>query len=222
MAFPPALLRAEIESAVASKLGVNFSIREKPLAPCIPSGIPSINLPRGTLSELYGPSSSGKTGTIFGALARVTRLPECCALIDGADTFDPVSGSEAGIDLSQLLWIRCGGNAEHALKAADLVVHGGGFGMVVVDLDGLPARDVRRISLASWFRLRHAVEKTNTALVVVEQDLNAASASTVQIQTSRSTTEFQGALMQGMGVLAALGPRLRREAPYALYSVFRP
>jgi recombination protein RecA len=220
--IPSSTLRCQIESAVAAKLGVSFSIKEKRLAPCILSGIPSINLPRGTLSEVYGPASSGKTGTILGALARATRLPECCVLIDCTDTFDPVSGSEAGIDLSQLLWIRCGGNAEHALKAADLVVQGGGFGVVVVDLDGLPARDVRRISLASWFRLRQAVEKTNTALVVVEQDLNAASASTVQIQTSRSSTEFKGALMQGMGVLAALGPRLRREAPYVLYSVFRP
>jgi recombination protein RecA len=222
MASSSRLLRSQIESAGAAKLGVSFSLQEKPAVPCVASGVAAINLLRGTLSELYGPSSSGKTGTIFGALARVTRLPECCALIDGADTFDPITGSGAGIDLSQLLWVRCGRNAEHALKATDLAIQGGGFGMVVVDLDGLPARDVRRISLASWFRLRHAVEKTNTALVVVEQELNAASASTVQIQTSRLSTEFKGGLMQGMGVVAALGPRLRGEASYALHSVFRP
>jgi hypothetical protein len=64
------------------------------------------------------------------------------------------------------LWLR-GGNAEKALKAADLVVHAGGFGVIVMDLAGVPSRDARRISLASWFRLRHAVEKTPTALVVI-------------------------------------------------------
>ena len=159
---------------------------------------------------------------LFGAIARATRLPECCVLIDGTDAFDPVSGSEAGIDLSQLLWIRCGRSAEQALKATDLVIQSGGFGMVVMDLDGLPTRDVRRISLASWFRLRHSVEKTNTALVVVERELNASSASTVQIETRRSSSDFNGALMQGMHVVAALGPRLRGETRYELISVFRP
>jgi hypothetical protein len=155
------------------------------------------------------------------ALARATRLPQCCALIDASDSFDPVGGSEAGIDLHQLLWVRCGGNAEHALKATDLVVQAGGFGMVVLDLDGLPARDARRISLASWFRLRQAAEKTNTALVVIEQELNASSCSTLQIETRRADVRFQGALLRRIDVEVTLGPRRRGETRYQLDPVFR-
>ena len=60
-----------------------------------------------------------------------------------------LTGSEAGIDLKQLLWVRCGKNAEYALKATDLVVQAGGFGMVVLDLEGVPAREARRISSPS-------------------------------------------------------------------------
>src|SRR5579863_9951907 len=113
-------LRTQIESALAPKFEGSFSFKEKPRVALIPTGISRIDLPRGTLSEIYGPASSGKTGMVFAALARATRLPECCALIDAGDSFDPISGSEAGIDLVQLLWIRCR-NAEHALKATDLV-----------------------------------------------------------------------------------------------------
>jgi hypothetical protein len=217
----PNALRAQIETALAPKFEGSFSLKEKPVAGRIPSGIPRIDLPRGTLSEIYGPASSGKTAMVFAALARATRLPECCVLIDAGNSFDPVSGSEAGIDLNQLLWIRCGTNAEHALKATDLVVQAGGFGMVVLDLEGVPARQARRISLASWFRLRHTVEKTNTALVVVEQELNAGSCSTLQIETRRADLRFQGALLRGMDVEATLGPRLRAETRYQLDRVFR-
>jgi hypothetical protein len=48
-----------------------------------------------------------------------------------------------------MLWIRCRNNAEHALRAGDLLVQAGGFGMIVIDLAGVPVRDARRISLAS-------------------------------------------------------------------------
>jgi hypothetical protein len=214
-------LRTQIELAVAPKFEGSFSLKEKPRVALIPTGISQIDLPRGTLSEICGPASSGKTGMLFAALARATRLPECCALIDASDSFDPISGWEAGIDLDQLLWIRCR-NAKHALKATDLVVQAGGFGMVALDLNGVPAREARRISLASWFRLRHAAKKTNTALVVVEQELNAGCCSTLQIETRRGDFRFQGALLRGINGEAALGPRLCGETRYQLDPVFRP
>ena len=94
---------------------------------------------------------------------------EFCALVDASDAFDPVSAAAAGVALERLLWIRCGGNAEHALKATDLVLQAGGFGLVVMDLGDIAPATARRISLASWYRLRHAVENTPTALVVIER-----------------------------------------------------
>ncbi len=74
-----------------------------------------------------------------------------------------------GADLERVLWVDCGGNAEHALKSADLLIQAGGFGLVVLDLADTPEREARRISLASWFRLRHAAERTGAALVAVER-----------------------------------------------------
>jgi hypothetical protein len=214
-------LRAQIEAALPPQFRAALSPQEKPVPALIPSGIPRIDLPRGTLTEMYGLSSSGKTAMLFAALARTTRLPECCVWIDAGDSFDPSSGAAAGIDLHQLLWIRCGKNAEHALKATDLVVQAGAFGMVVLDLDGVAAREARRISLASWFRLRHTVEKTNTALVVIEQELNAGSCSTLQIQTRRTGIQTTGALLRGIEVDAHLGPRVRGQTHCGLFPVFR-
>jgi recombination protein RecA len=219
--MPPSALRSQIEQSLSPKFESTFSCKEKRSPVLLPSGIRHLDVPRGTLTEIYGSASSGKTGLVCAALAHATRLPEYCVLIDASDSFDPASGSEAGIKLNQLLWIRCGGNAEHALKAADLVIQAGGFGLVVLDLDGVPARDARRISLASWFRLRHTAEKTNTALVVVEQELNAGSCSTLQIETRREGVRFHGALLRGIEGEAKFGPRLRVETQYKLDPVFR-
>src|SRR5215472_3178100 len=64
-------------------------------------------------------------------------------------TFDPESAAEAGLRLEQLVWINCEGQAESALKAADLLLHGGGFGWIVLDLADVAEASVRRISMAS-------------------------------------------------------------------------
>ena len=56
---------------------------------------------------------------------------------------------------------------EQVLKSTDLVLQSGGFGMVALDLAGIPEKFVRRIPLASWFRFQRAVEHTKTALLVV-------------------------------------------------------
>jgi hypothetical protein len=57
--------------------------------------------------------------------------------------------------------------------------------------------------------------------VVVEQELNAGSCSTLQIETRRPDLRFEGALLRGMDVEATLGPRLRAETRYQLDRVFR-
>ena len=174
------VLRSSIQASVQAKLGarfdVDFSFRAKPKYELLPGEIP-----RGAFTEIYGPPSSGRTTVVFSALAHLTRHPEFCAYVDAGDSFDPLSAAESGVHLPHLLWIRCSGNSEHALKATDLLLQGGGFGMLVLDLASVSARDARRISLASWFRLRNAIEKTPTAFVVMERQLNAASCSAKQI-----------------------------------------
>jgi recombination protein RecA len=64
--------------------------------------------PRGCLSEICGPASSGRTGVLLAALARSTQNGEVCALVDAGDALDPASAEAAGVDLGKLLWVRCG------------------------------------------------------------------------------------------------------------------
>jgi hypothetical protein len=58
---------------------------------------------------------------------------------------------------------------EQVLKATDLILQSGGFGLVALDLAGIPEKFVRRIPLASWFRFQRAVEHTKTALLVISE-----------------------------------------------------
>src|SRR5215472_13062116 len=68
--------------------------------------------PRGSLVELCGPASSGRTSLAFSLLAQATERQEACAFVDVSDSLDPVSLAAAGVELPQLLWIRCGGTGD--------------------------------------------------------------------------------------------------------------
>ncbi len=73
---------------------------------------------------------------------------------------------------------------EQALKATDLLLQGGGFGVVAVDLADVPAEVARRVPLASWFRFRRAVEHTPTVLLVVEQQPYARTCASLVLRTT--------------------------------------
>src|SRR3989442_3356790 len=63
---------------------------------------------RGSLVELCGRASSGRTSLAFSLLAEATERQQACAFVDVADSLDPLSLAAAGVDLPRLLWIRCG------------------------------------------------------------------------------------------------------------------
>jgi len=182
------------------------------------TGIPAMDrltaggIERGTLTEICGTASSGRTSFLFALLGQATRQGECCAWIDTAGNFDPASAAAAGADLDRILWVNCGGNAEHALKAVDLLTQGGGFGVVVLDMADTPERDVRRISLASWFRLRHAAERTGAALLVAETKINAPSCSALQIEMKRKQPLWVGKLLRGIRTEAASRKHYRSQS----------
>jgi hypothetical protein len=77
-------------------------------------------LPRGCLSEICGPASSGRTSVLLSALAAATRRQEVCALVDTTDALDSVSAAAAGVELERLLWIRCGRGADLGPQTSDL------------------------------------------------------------------------------------------------------
>jgi hypothetical protein len=146
-------------------------------------------LPRGCLTEICGPASSGRTTLLLSALAAATRRGEFCAIVDAGDALDPHSAAAAGIELDRMLWVRCGADSppaekslEQLLRAADLLLESGGFGMIALDLGDLPPQAARRIPLTTWFRFRRAVEHTPTVLLAIERQSIAGSCSSLLIK----------------------------------------
>ncbi len=177
-----------------------------------PTGIPEFDrltggLPRGALTEICGPPSSGRTSLLLSALSAATARQETCTLIDATEAFDPASAAAAGLALDRLLWIRCAGDPERALKAADRVIHAGGFGLIVLDLADIAPRILGRIPLVCWFRLRRAVEGTPSILVVVTPRFSTGSCASMLVEMKGGSARWSGAphirLLQG-GVFQAL------------------
>jgi hypothetical protein len=122
--------------------------------------------PRGRLSELVGPRTSGRTRVLLGSLAGVTARGALAALVDATDALDPASAVAVGVDLARLLWVRCDGEPVTALRAADVLLRGGGFDMVAVDLGEPPPLALARLPAAVFVRLQRTVEGTTAALLL--------------------------------------------------------
>jgi len=175
--------------ASASRLEV------RPTPQMVSSGVREIDaltggLPRGCLTEICGPASSGRTSVLLASLAAATQRQEVCALVDISDAFNPHSAAAAGVNFAKMLWVRCGHlykpdspqnhrvteknkkiekPVEQALRVTDLLLQSGGFGLVIIDLGDTPLKMARRIPLTSWFRFQRAVEHTPTVLFVITQ-----------------------------------------------------
>ena len=285
-----------------------------------PSGVAELDavigggFPRGSLVELCGPASSGRTSLAFSLLAQATERQEACAFVDVSDSLDPISLAAAGVELPRLLWIRCGEmgdrepelrsssyiipadkeikktrvldsaskkplqvhgwrhrrelmrgvdkaipglvgkqttfaqstrihvvtrcageqierdrepprrgirpprclpsvretyptqavrqetrrtkpwkRLEQALRTMDLLLHSGGWGVVVFDLGGISWVDARRINLSIWFRFRRAVENTPTILLLLGEESCAKSCASLVIRCKRRVDNWSRA-----------------------------
>jgi len=187
----------------------------------VPTGIASLDawlgtgLPRGELSEVTGPRSSGRGSLVQAALAALSRQGGLAALVDPLDMFDPSSAADAGIVLDRVLWIRgealSGGRADvlldRGLKALNLVLQAGGFDLVVFDLAEAPHEAIRRLPFTTWFRLQRAIEGSRTACVLTGRGPIARSAGGVSIQLARTA----GTLRRAQGAVS-LSNRSRQPA----------
>jgi hypothetical protein len=213
----------------------------RPALEMVSSGIPQLDtltggLARGCLTEICGMASSGRTSVLLFALARATERGEVCALVDSSDAFDPASAAAAGMEMSRLLWVRCGENypsrkhrslqrgklsrgknpeprrwesqLEQMLKVTDLLLQSNGFGMIALDLGDVPVESARRIPLASWFRFRRAIEHTPTALLVLEQQPIAGSCSSMLVKVSGKKLSAVSSQLSG-------NPPMHTELPHS-------
>jgi hypothetical protein len=158
------------------------------------TGVPAIDaalgggLSRGHLSEVVGPRSAGRTTILCHAMAAAVERGEAVALIDPCDRFDPESASGLGLDLRRLLWVRGAGGGScglTALKATNLVLQAGNFGLVALDLSDLRAAPMRAFPFTTWFRMSRVIEGSQTVALLVGEDHVARSAGGVTIALDR-------------------------------------
>ena len=240
------IARAALESALAARkldrtlttaLPALERIDEAVLVPvdvaaidrCLRGGVP-----RGQLSEIAGPSSSGRTTLLLHLLSAATRRGEIVALVDTLDRLDVASAAAAGIDLDRLLWIRGRpqgpglrpqtgsdsswglgpgpwGLLDRALKALNLVLQAGGFGVVAIDLADVPASTLTQIPFTTWMRVQRVIEGSDTACLLLTPEPLARSAGGLTMALSGRTT-WAGASTRGRR-LAGIDVRVRVLSP---------
>ncbi len=155
-------------------------------------------LPRGQLSELVGRQSSGRTTAALHMLAAATRRGEIAALVDTFDRLDVGSAASAGIDLDRLLWIRGEASSlfdrviERGLKALNLVLQAGGFGLVVLDLADAPIQALTRVPFTTWLRIQRTIEGSETVCLLLAPHAMTRSAGGLTL-TCGGRPEWEGA-----------------------------
>ena len=197
-----ATLRSKLEFDLRGRVAAPFTYRDHHVAEVVSTGIPEIDssvggLPRGALTEICGPPCSGRTSLLLSALASRTADGEVCALVDARNSFDPHTASAAGVALKQLLWVRCR-NIEQALRATELLIQGGGFGLVALDLSDVPSQAVGYVPLNAWFRFRRAVEDTPTILVLLEQEAHAKTCASLVLRLDARPARWSEATPTGV------------------------
>ncbi len=265
-------IRRQIETTFAHKIPSALTPAQKVIRPVAPTGVTAVDellgggLPIGAITEMTGPECSGRTSLALSYIARVTHEGNVCAWIDVCDALHAESAAATGVDLSRLLWVRCGATSppkqtanykfslsdkyfipppikrglhgggfgshprheanglsyavsdllksegtaprcaepqprrhverkifepnplplrqknslrarpgkpwsrlEQALGATDLLLQGGGFSAIVLDMAGIAPEHVSRVELSIWFRYRAAAEKTQASLLLLTQ-----------------------------------------------------
>ncbi|HEX4165065.1 MAG TPA: hypothetical protein VHZ55_06275 [Bryobacteraceae bacterium] len=275
-----AAIRVQIEAALANRIPSALTPAQRIVRQVAPTGIASVDtlleggLPLGTLTEMFGTESSGRTSLALAFLARLTQDGRVCAWIDVSNVLKPESAAAAGVHLSHLLWVRCGvpdtalpehivqnnfrlpeqymippptkkglhggGFGSHprqeqkglsdavsglfqgdpvaapctaprrrtiqqserfepnvlpavnrserrsgagtpwwrldqALRITDLLLQGGGFSAIVLDMGSIAPTYVTRVPLATWFRYRAAAERSQGSILLLSQHPSAKS-----------------------------------------------
>ena len=139
-------------------------------------------LPRGRVTEIYGPESSGKSTLAMHVVAEAQRLGGICAYVDAEHAMDPIYARAIGVDVDELL-ISQPDTGEQALEITELLIRSGALDVVAVDSvaalvpkaeiegemgDSLPGLQARLMSQALR-KLAGAINRSRTSVIFINQ-----------------------------------------------------
>ncbi len=110
---------ADVETISTGSLGLDYAL-----------GVGG--LPRGRITEIYGPEASGKTTLAIHVIAEAQKKGGICAIIDAEHAFDRFYAEKLGVDVNNL-WIAQPDNGEQALEIAEQLINSGAIDVLVID-----------------------------------------------------------------------------------------
>lgn len=159
------------------------------LVEAIPTGALSLDIalgvggiPRGRITEIYGPESSGKTTICQHIVAESQKMGGTCAFIDMEHALDPSYAAKCGVDVDNLL-ISQPDTGEQALEITETLVRSGAVDLVVIDsvaalvpraeiegdMGDSPMGMQARLMSQAMRKLSGAIKQTNTAVIFTNQ-----------------------------------------------------
>ncbi|RUM38554.1 MAG: recombinase RecA [Desulfobulbus sp.] len=157
--------------------------------PVIPTGILSIDLalgvggfPRGRVTEIYGPESSGKTTLALHVIAEAQKRGGNAAFIDAEHALDTAYAERLGVDVDNLL-VSQPDFGEQALEITEILMRSGGIDIIVIDSVAalVPRAEIdgnvgdqhvglqARLMSHAMRKFTGVLQRTNTVLVFINQ-----------------------------------------------------
>jgi recombination protein RecA len=139
-------------------------------------------IPRGRITEIYGPESSGKTTLCQHIIAEAQKMGGVAAFIDMEHALDPVYAARVGVDIDALL-VSQPDTGEQALEIVETLVRSGGVDVVVIDSVAalVPRSEIEgdmgdstmgvqaRLMSQALRKLSGAINQTKTAVIFTNQ-----------------------------------------------------
>jgi recombination protein RecA len=168
LAPPPAATRdlhaalAEVDRRLGA--GVAATLDSAPHVAAIPTGSPTLDaalgvggIPRGRITEVYGPDGAGKTTLVLSVIAQAQQAGGTACFIDTEHALDVGWATTLGVDLERLVVCRPE-HGEQALQVADLLIRSGSLDVLAVDSI---AALVPKVELDGEMGERHAGVQAN-------------------------------------------------------------
>ena len=139
-------------------------------------------IPRGRVTEIYGPESSGKTTLTLQVVSQMQKVGGTCAFIDAEHALDPAYAKKLGVEIDDLL-ISQPDAGEQALEIADMLVRSGAVDVIVIDSVaaltpkaeiegemGEPQMGLQaRLMSQALRKLTGNIKRTNTLVIFINQ-----------------------------------------------------